>query len=203
MNTQLESRRRKYKSYERNGDSWGYQTNPAGKDSVYYGDIEEDKTGIFLEVPFCTYSDYSGCTVERSNCRVFEEQFKEFIGTELWPIYGGYGTAGILITINLYENNEEVKEVIDGLFDYPCIDEEDMSNLEMEIEDEDWDSWIKFDLTRELEKRAISYNEDTLQDDFNRVIRENDIYYSHEDAVSAYIDIEDVVDHWNTTSETN
>lgn len=197
MDTQLVQYLRKYESYEhdKNG-AWGYVYFPVGQTSISYGDIKEDKNGLFLEVPYSTYSDYSGCTVERSNCRVFEDMFKEFLGTDMWTIYGGYGTSGILITVKLYENNEDVREVISGLFDYPLINEDDLSELEMEIEDEDWDNWIKFDLTRELEKQSIPYNEDTLQEDFNRVIRDNDIYYSHEDPVSAYIDIEDVVDHW-------
>lgn len=173
--------------------------------TVYYGNIKEyDNTAAamdypkYIEVPFCTWSDYSGCTVERSNQRSFMNLFGNIPG--VYPVYGGYGTAGVLIEYELYESNQDIQDVINGLFDYPLINEEDHSELEFELEDEAWD-WIKYDLPKALlEAGKItedeSDDEDALKDKFYQTIRDNNIYFIFEDAVSAYIRIEEVVKAW-------
>ena len=191
---------RSYESYKHTGGprgiEWEYIYSP--EISAYYGDIKSDLKGKFIEVPFCTYSDYSGSTVERSNCRTFLRTFEEFSEVSLWEIYGGYGTTGILITVELYESNEEIQETIQALFNYPLIDEEDMSELENEIENEDWNFWIKSELMDELEKQGIEYDEETLWDAFNQNCAAQNVYPTFEDAVSCWYDLEDIVKDWQS-----
>jgi len=195
---QLKEYLRSYSSYKHTGEPciWEYVYTP--EISAYYGDIKQDDNGKFIEVPYSTYSDYSGCTVERSNCRTFLDMFKEYDEISMWEIYGGYGTTGCLITVELYESNDEIQDVINGLFDYPCIDDEDMSELEMEIESEDWDSWIKSDLMRELESAGIEYDEDTLWDDFRKNCDSQNVYPLFETAISCWYDLDEIVKDWQS-----
>jgi hypothetical protein len=203
---QLKNSRRKFECYERlesEDGAWSWINDPdsnGSRSEVYYGDIKEDFEGKFIEVPFCTWSDYSGSTVERSNSRVLLEQLKTKQSGGFWPLYGGYNTQGMLVSIALLESDEDLQDTIAGLFDYPCIDDEDMSELENEIENEDWDSWIKDDLKRALDAAGIEYPEDDeeLCKHFNQVVGNNDIYYIHEDAVSAWIELDEVVAVWNS-----
>lgn len=163
---------------------------------VSFGYPKDAPDGEYLEVPFTTYSNYSGSTVEHSNCDVFLKRFGAIVGVH--EMYGGHSSRGILIEYQLYENNEDIKEAIDSLFKYPVLDEDDLTNLEAQLEDESWEGWVKDDLIHELEKRGIEYSDDDneLHMKFNKVINEADIYFIFEDAVSAYIDIEEVVNNW-------
>lgn len=204
----LSEYRRDYESYQKSKTEkdkygylvWEYVYDPDEEGiKVYYGDIKHNPEGKYLEVPFCTFSDYSGCTVERSNQRVFMEMFKDIPG--VYPLYGGYSTTGVLIKYSLYEENEEIQETINSLFDYPLIDEEDMSNLEMEIEDESWDSWIKSDLISELEKNEIPYDEDKLRELFWENCQYQNVYPLFETAISCWYDIEEIVEKWITGNE--
>lgn len=180
---------------------WGemYTPEEAQVSSVSYGDIKPDEAGQYIEVPYSTYSDYSGDTVNRANCAEFLRLFGELDG--VYPIYGGYSTAGVLIRRSLYEQNTEVKDVIDALDDYPLINEETMSEIEMEIENESWDSWIKSDLTRELEKIEepsdliikLLADDELLEHSFYFVMDKVNEYFIHEDAVNVYIHLDRIL----------
>ena len=163
---------------------------------TWYGDIRESKNGDFIEVPYCTFSDYSGTTVERSNCETFYDMFKQLEGTDLWMIHGGYSTTGVLIRKSLYLNNPEVMDVIDDLFEYPVISEDAMSQLEIELEQVSWDSWLEYDLKREIDEQKIEYNEDDLQSDMYYVMEYCNEYFIHEDACCPYLDTEKIVTNW-------
>jgi len=175
--------------------------------SLSYGHIREDKTGDLIFVPYTTYSDYSGSTVERSNCRSFLEMFnqdEDQYSGKIWEVYGGYGTRGVVILKSLFDENEEIQEVFENLDDYPLLDEDDWSTLEIEIQDESWEDWIKFDLIRLLEKDNLineDYDEEKIQDQFYKIINEKDLYFIHEDAVSAYIDLDEVIKYWSNENE--
>jgi hypothetical protein len=201
MNPSIENYYRKFDCYDNGGNNgWKHYNNPQtlGLTLVSYGDVKHEQ-GDYIEVPYTTYSDYSGGTVENSNCRTFLDIFKEFLGENMWEMYGGYGTTGVLIRKSLYENNSEVQETIDALFDYPVISEDDWTELEMKIQNEAWDSWVKQDLTFELEKRGIKFKKKSLEQDFYYVSDAIGEYYIHEDAVSAFIHTDIIADAWVKT----
>jgi hypothetical protein len=164
--------------------------------SISYGDLTEDKEGDLLEVPYTMHSDYSGGTVECANCKAFLELYEDLPG--VWEVSGGYGTTGVVILKSLYEENEEVKETIDNLADYPLIDEEALSELEMELEQEDWESWIKSDLKHELDKLQIGYprDDETFFETYRAICDKHNIYWEAESAIGGYIRIADIVKHW-------
>jgi hypothetical protein len=195
---QLADYRRKFDGYEKIDGYWSTIHNPddAGLASVSYGDIKPDLSGPYIEAPYSTWSDYSGSTAERSNCRVLSDMLKDKPG--VYPIYGGYSTTGLLISMEYLESDSDLQDTLADLFNYPVINEDDWSQLECEIEDEDWASWIKYDLQHELDSRDIAYPDDDakLYELYRRAMNAAHEYPIFEDAVSCYIHIDKIVDNW-------
>ncbi len=151
---------------------WGHVRRADG--SVSYGDFKEtdwpDSAESYLEglsddceesnecyfyVPCASGSDYSGSTVEKSNAKVFEETY----GSEEWvhSVYGGFDTYAVAVGLTglltcADDTFDAICEALEGLADYPLLDEEAHSALEMELSDEAWDSWVRDDFTCALDK---------------------------------------------------
>lgn len=173
----------------------------------YYGDFKQKDTGNFLEIPYTVYSDYSGSTVERSNCRSLK-RFIEGLELPVWELPGGYGTNGLIIRYVDLLRSEELQEVISKLFDYPIYDEDDWRTLELEIEQEDWDSWIKYDFIKTLIDQGVYSDEglEALEDDqiiamYQKAREESGTEWYTESAVSGYIDIDKLVNYIKTHKE--
>lgn len=112
---------------------------------ISYGDLTEltlrssiDNTPIdemFLMCRYFGYSDYdNSCMVERSNFKIFMEEYRSL--DWIFEVRGGYGTTDIAIALKglLDPDNEEtaqsIIDTLNGLNGYPCIDDEDVSNME-------------------------------------------------------------------------
>lgn len=179
MNTQINEYRRTYTATEYESGNWKTLVEIDQNDSIVsYGDLKKDTNGLYIELPYGTYSDYSGSTVERANCTEFLNLYREF--PEVWEIIGGYGTTGVCISYDLYESNEEIQYLINGLFDYPLINDESLSELEMQLDEESFDSWVKYDLANALTKTQIEYDESTLESKFWQVVRYAEIISLHQ-----------------------
>jgi len=165
-----------YCAVERDGNGyskrWGYVRHADG--SASYGDFKEtdwpesaesyvsglsddceESNEIYFYVPYASGSDYSGSTVEKANAKVFEETY----GSEEWvhSVYGGHSTYAVAVGLTglltcADDTFEAICEALEGLADYPLLDEEAHSALEMELSDEAWDSWVKGNFTRALDK---------------------------------------------------
>jgi hypothetical protein len=118
----------------------------------------------------------------------------------VWECYGGYGTRSILIHQSAFEN-EGISECLESLDHYPVMDEDHLSQLELDLERQSWDDWVKWDLERELHESQIPEDEDKFKDLFFEVVRINNIYPIFEDANSPYWDLEDVVKVWPIESK--
>jgi len=156
---------------------WGYtrRIDPDSK-SVSYGDLmkpadcqesavkyleglstdatEEGELYFFL--PYASGSDYSGSTVEKANYTEFLESYGEegFV----WEAHGGFDTYAVVLGLTgLLECADDTFDailgIIEGLEDYPLIDDEALSNLESTLADEAWDCWVAGDFRRALEKK--------------------------------------------------
>jgi len=62
--------------------------------------------------------------------------------------YGGYGTTQVL----LLSDWEETESILAALADYPALDDETVSEVEHEMEEEAWESWIAYDLKAAITK---------------------------------------------------
>ncbi len=158
------------------------------------GDIDWD---CLFTPSYFTYSDYSGSTVERSNCDVFIEKYGENPG--VYELYGDYGTRGVAVKLSAI--TPEMIEEFQALSDYPLMDEEHHSNLEFEMEQEAWGDWISGDFRRDLAKMFPDHEEEIdemdeakLFDLFRERMEKTNTYYVHEDAVSVWVNIDDLLE---------
>lgn len=124
--------------------------------SVSYGHFDHgdamDGETQWYEVEYATGSDYSGSTVEKSNYKVLEEDLLP----EAHPVgespaawatsYGGHGTFAILVVWDRLA--PEVQEALGNLEDYPLLDDDAHSQLEMELEDEAWQDTYQSDFEK-------------------------------------------------------
>ena len=107
---------------------------PMGSD---WETVATQREADVIEVPYTVWGDYVGSTVERSNYRSLLGDYPEtFI-----EIYGGYWSH--VLYLPTFKLSQDLVDVIRGLFDYPLVNEEDHSQLEMEIAWEMWDGWLK------------------------------------------------------------
>lgn len=115
------------KKFYRKIEENGYKA--YGDDYVSYGCLKDTEEGDYIEVPYATFSDYSGSTVEYSNYRTFLDRYGEFDGVK--ELRGGFYTRGIIVKISSL--TDVMLDDINGLLDYPLMDEEDFSELEYNL----------------------------------------------------------------------
>jgi len=163
-----------------------------------------EEVDIFLIPKYMSYGDYdNSCMVERSNYKIFMEDYKEEKG--IFRIYGGYGSSGIAISIRYLldpDNEEKADEIIDllnGLNNYPCIDDEDMSNMEYESFLESLDVFAIRDCNDLLSSQYLidvyDFNEDKLKEILLEADRNlNYPSYEIESGGSCYIDTKRLIE---------
>jgi hypothetical protein len=159
---------------------------------------------LYLISKYMQYGDYDdSCMVERSNYKLFLENFGDLNG--VYTISGGYGSSGIALSIAWLSNpdNEdksiEIIDLLNNLNDYPCIDDEDMSNMEYESFLEALDNFAIRECNDLLSKQFLldvyDYNEDKLKDvllDSNSKLSYD--AYEIESGGSCYIDTKRLIE---------
>ena len=141
-------------------------------------DIHEatDDDGIkLISCEFIQYGDYdNSCAVERANVRYLEEQKLVELREKG---RSGFVKAWLLDT-------GENRELLESLQDYPCFDDDLVSRVEMEIEDE----YIK-DCTSDLHKLLSEPIQEAMQDldIFDEIDR--DCYEKAKEASNTYFEV--------------
>lgn len=217
----------RYESYESTSrdshgyaGAWGYVRRADG--SASYGDFKDDDwpesaeaylgalcedaeetAELYFYVPCASGSDYSGSTVEKANAKCIEDAYEEHEWVH--PVYGGYNTYAVAIGVTGLlacddDTFDEFCETLEGLDDYPVIDEEALYKLEAEGADEGWESWCKGDFTRALEKEnedtaEFEWPDDSALREFFEAQREkaNVYWYCEGSGDSMYVDVDAVV----------
>jgi hypothetical protein len=108
---------------------------------------------------YCQGSDYGGSLVELSNCDVLAE---EHYGKGVWRLYGGHSSFGLAFDVRFL--TQEVIESLEALEHYPLASEDRLSELELEKEQEAWESWTSSDFTEELLKLLSSFYQEASED---------------------------------------
>lgn len=116
------------------------------------GEAEE---GAYL-LPYATYSDYSGTAGEVANSRVFQERYPGVVQTA----NGGYGTVWTYVTEESLrgiseEDFERLQEDVQRIKNYWVLDDEVLSEVEMEAQEEAWDDYLKREFLGDLQKRFV------------------------------------------------
>ena len=86
--------------------------------------------------------DYGGSLVELSNLQTFLEDFKDKKG--IWELYGSHGSSGLAIDVRALLDSELL---------------EDLSALELDKEQESWESYLRSDFLRALERQVEQLSE--------------------------------------------
>ncbi len=194
--------------------SYSDYTHPSTMQGIEFEPIEE----LYIIPELLTYGDYCNTGfIGRANVQAFTEEYgKHFDTFNIHNVSGGYGSESIAIPVSLLvetgcnlcgdDNPCElcnvataIRETLDALEDYPCIDDELVSELEMEDWDEQYADWGRSDFIGELEKRFPEYELDELEEVGEQAIDklfyqlcEDTSTYPEQDGNSMYIRIEDV-----------
>jgi hypothetical protein len=178
-------------------------TDPTDLGRLSYGDLkplEKHQTPEdtdFFTSDYLSGSDYcSSGSVEVSNHRVFLEKYGEL--PNVHDVYGGYGTFAVAVRLDSI--TPEMLEDFAALENYPVLNDEDHSEVEMEAENEAWENCYRSDFTRELSK-AFPEHEDTIaswsneQVDtlFYALMERTNTYWEHESGNNAYVHLERVI----------
>jgi hypothetical protein len=96
-----------------------------------------------------TSGDYCGSTVEKANRQVILEDSKlcERLGIE--SLMEAYSTETLIFPIAAFED-EELKDIFKKLEDYPLLDDELLSELDRELEQECFDCFGRHDFKKHL-----------------------------------------------------
>jgi len=127
---------------------------PAGTvvgDTIRWGSWSEerdDADGYTVPItlfPYASGSDYSGNTVEASNYRVLVDD--EHVMSRSVLIQGHHGTFGVAF---IGYPTRRIRGILAALAGYPVLDEDDLSELECEVEAEQWADHGRADFRRDL-----------------------------------------------------
>lgn len=173
-----------------------------------------EHTQLMFEVPYCSGSDYSGSMVEKANYNEFGELYPDI--PYVHNSFGGHGTFAIFIELcrflsadlaldNENPTPENILETIEGLKDYPLINDEALSRMEMEATEEAWHDWMCDDMVREINKHfgiEFDYCDDNAQPNskqafamlfWNWCERANE--YPQDDGGSMFVRLEKLLPH--------
>lgn len=143
-----------------------YETRPA-RDllSIPYLAVEtykpryDDDTELIV-LPYTTYGDYIGSTVERSNHDAILDDFAD----EVTSKYLGHGAYRLVVEAD-GEISAALYDSIESLRDYPLYSEDHHSYLESDIEDEDWRLYGRDEVRSQVENHARPLAEDDEDED--------------------------------------
>ena len=134
-------------------------------------------------IPHTSWGDYLGSINDRSNHECLMKEWKDWDG--VYDVQDDYNSHMVAVYMNglTHKQRDIVTDTIRALSDYPVYNDEHVSALELQVEEEDWDSWILGDVRRglDLEMSDASIKESAF---------ENDIYWYAETAVGGYLDVD-------------
>ena len=151
----------------------------------------------------CTSGDYIGAPYTLSNCRVLLEEFGG--SPQCREAYGSYGSSSVAIDPRYL--SEELLESLQSLENYPVLDENHCSALELELQNQAWESWAERDFQRALESRLSSLCGDETAEEitesldseallslFESLREEANEYWQSQDSPDQWIDVERVTE---------
>lgn len=160
-----------------------------------------------LWVPdYCQSGDYGGSVHYLSNAK---ELLSSFSSPECRELIGSFSSHGVAIDPRYL--SEELLENLQSLESYPVLNENALGELELELQNEAWENYLRSDFSRALERLLCdllsahyedgdderaeqsveSLSEEQLWELFSRTAEENGIYWEsqHNDS---YIDVDRV-----------
>lgn len=160
----------------------------------------EIQAGDLCIISVLSGGDYSNsCAVEYANFLEWQEMFKDALSLQWWTVSGGYGSYGIAIRVDT--ENVEILEMIASLSDYCVINDDRLSQVEMEWQNYSYRDYVARDFIEGIEKVfEIELLIDDPQDNdhvfelFQACADRANEYWEVEQHGSAYIPVEKLVD---------
>tara|TARA_R110000824_G_scaffold18891_5_gene74096 strand:- start:84 stop:707 length:624 start_codon:yes stop_codon:yes gene_type:complete len=90
--------------------------------------------------------DGSSRSIDELPSDSYQWETHEFTRPELFLAVGDYASEGLYVRADIWDDQE-----LDCLTDYPCLDDEKVSEIEMQWEQEALESWAFADLNRDVE----------------------------------------------------
>lgn len=175
----------------------------------------------FVSPSACSFGDYGGAgsiglaniraivadrrAGEVCNCYFGSLEYDESVieavnaGATVLHASGGYGSECVYIR----SDSELASETLEALENYPSLDDDESSNIELQWEQEAWDSWVCSDLERKCWP-AFGDDDDTPpgfdalsdSDKFEayRAAMESENVYPTPEYSSVYIDVDRIAD---------
>lgn len=178
-----------------------------------YCEVEQDRHGSYERLQsyeyatlddfyyssYFTSSDYCNGFVELSNRQSFLENFKHLEG--VYATHGGYGTTSLVFKLSILNESEgdEIIDILKRLENYPVLDEDLLSELEMNEQNKSWE-YFDYDFKRKIEEKfEFDFNE--FAEDVAEKLYWKCINFTEQDFVmeglSVYIDIEEMLNKIN------
>lgn len=170
-----------------------------------------DNGNTYLTHNLLSFGDYdNSCAVERANVKCLKKIYPEYekFWIEIWDnketwrgipinpeseiieVYGAYGSMQIWIRQDI----EEKEEYIRCLEDYPALDDEIVTEIEVEIEEECWNNWIREELIETLPEKMQKkeWEEEELYNTYLEVKEKTGEYFIVESGGDGYINIDKI-----------
>jgi len=143
-------------------------------DNRYFIHVNTEAEATGFTHDLFTSGDYTGGAVQAANRKVLLENTElcERLGIE--ELNESYNTDSLLFPIAAL-NDPELKEIFKSLEDYPCLDDEAMSEVERDLETECFDSFGRRDFQIHLRETL----DESLTDKIDELTTEQieSIYY--------------------------
>lgn len=190
-----------WRGLDRLGPEWVAADPPVGGDSVSIGPIDmrsedtvydvTDDDARYIEIRGTAWGDYAGSTYSRSNARVICREYADHVVT----LTSSFDFSTLLVRVGVDIPAGLYDAIVQLHGDSCLLDEDDLSELESELEGEDWESWGRHDWSAAIRKLAQVHDADDdvpeladreyVDDLFWDVYRDGDLgYWQAETAVS-------------------
>ena len=151
-----------------------------------------DEYRVPVIVVLASFSDYGGASYDAANVRTLAE----YPGVSTSGGHHGESSAEVTLGALPGDDSDDVPtriewlvalvELIQGVCDYPIIDEDVWSTYEMELQDEAWDSWLYSDVMHDLSSMIEAaagddFDYETAPDPTDQAEAVREAYYSFED----------------------
>jgi hypothetical protein len=149
----------------------------------------------YYAMPVLAFGDYdTSCHVERANVKDWLELFPD--QKDYKHVTGAYGSEGILIDVLC--SDPEIIDTLCRLFNYPCINDESVSEMEQTMIDDAWESFGGRDiinaLTKKFDKLFIECESGELFSFIREICDNNSLEIIIESGGRVYFPTEEIID---------
>lgn len=132
------------------------------RESTWFDHVKTKEEANYFTHKLFTYGDYAGSCVERANVNVLQEkELYSRLGIE--ELQEGYGSTCILFPIACLDDSE-FKEMLEDLERYPCLDEDELCEVESKMKAKDWEDFGRYEFEQFIQRNGLLSIDEENQD---------------------------------------